>query len=164
MAKVLMPDVREAIWMQLLNSARWERYYGALASYHVRLERTIRFVLFASAVGAIVAFVDRLPSEFAGAFGVLVGLTVVLDAVLHPGRSAVVYGLIRDECQRHKNELDRLWRRSHLLEREEAEERLAVLTNTLMAVTARDQGPTRERVNRAATAAVFAEARTGRVS
>ena len=166
MAAVLPPDVREAIWATWLHSARWERYYGILASRRVWMERAVRFILIASAMGGVVALVDRLPAETAGVFGAGIGLAVALDVTLRPGRDAIVYALIRDECHRCKIELDKLWRQAQhqRLERTEAERRLDELTNALHNVTVRDVGPVYDKVNRAATAAVFVEAKTGRVS
>ncbi len=159
-----MTDVRAAIWMTLLNSARWERYYGILASRRERAERIVRFILIASAIGAVVAAVDQLPAAVGLILGAFVGLAVAADATYKPGRDAVVYALIRDECCRYKTELDRLWRVSHQLDPAEAEQRLGKLADALHAVTARDPGPYSDKDNRATTAAVFAEAETGRVS
>ena len=159
-----MADVRAAIWMALLHSARWERYYGILASRRERTERIVRFILIASAIGAVVTVVDQLPAGFVRVFGAVVGLTVAFDATFKPGRDAVVYALIRDECHRCKIELDKLMRASHRLDSGEAEQRLGKLTDALHAVTAKDTGPLYDRANRAATEAVFAEAETGRVS
>ena len=107
-------------------------------------------------MGGVVALVDRLPAETAGVFGAGIGLAVALDVTLRPGRDAIVYALIRDECHRCKIELDKLWRQAQhqRLERTEAERRLDELTNALHNVTVRDVGPVYDKVNRAATAAV----------
>lgn len=159
-----MSDARAAIWMALLNSARWERYYGVLASRRERAERVVRFILIASAIGTVVAAVDQLPAAVGLIFGAFVGLAVAADATYKPGRDAVVYAVIRDECCRYKNALAKLWRESHQMDPAEAEQRLGELADALHAVTARDPGPYSDKDNRAATAAVFAEAETGRVS
>ncbi len=166
MAAVLTPDVREAIWAALLHSARWERYYGILASRSVWIERAVRFILIASAMGGVVALIDRLPPGTTVVFGAGIGLAVALDVTLRPGRDAIVYAIIRDECHRCKIELDMLWRQAQhqQLERSEAERRLSELRSALHNVTVRDAGPLYDKINRAATAAVFVEAKTGRVS
>ena len=37
-------DTRDAIWLALLNSARWERYYGILTTRFRRQEMVVRSV------------------------------------------------------------------------------------------------------------------------
>ena len=159
-----MTDVREAIWVALLNSARWERYYGVLASRRERMERIVRFVLIASAIGAVATAIDQLHAAFGLAFGAGVGLAAAVDASVKPGRDAVVYMVIRDECHRCKIELESLWRESHQLDPSEAEQRLGALKRALHAATSRDTGPHNDKANEAATAAVFAEVKAGYVS
>ena len=143
-----MTDVREAIWVALLNSARWERYYGVLASRRERMERIVRFVLIASAIGAVAAAIDQLHAAFGLAFGAGVGLAAAVDATVRRGRDAVVYMVIRDECHRCKIELESLWRESHQLNRPEAEQRLGALKRALHAATSRIRDRTTTRPTR----------------
>lgn len=159
-----MDDLRKAVWMALLHSARWERYYGVLASRNQRLATLVRFVLLVSAMGAVTTLVAQAPSWAQVLFGGFVAGVVGLDFAKEPSRNAAIQAVIRDECGRSKLALDRLWRQLPQLDPAEAERRLDDLNEALHHITAKDSTAWDDKVNTSTTLAVFAEAKAGHVS
>ena len=155
---------REAIWSALLHSARWERYYGVLATRSLRLEMCVRFVLLFFALGAITSVLAESADEVRIVSAVFVVVVVALDFVLQPSRTAATRLLIRDECGRSKLALNELWRRQASLDEAEANRLLRELNANLHYITSKDPGGIDNRVNEQTTDAVFEEARTGHVS
>ena len=159
-----MDDLRRAVWMALLHSARWERYYGVLASRNQRLATSVRFVLLVSAMGAVTTLVAQAPSWAQILFGCFVAGVVGFDFAKEPSRTAAIQAVIRDECGRSKLALDRLWRQLPQMDPAEAERRLDDLNDALHRITAKDPTAWDDKVNTSTTRAVFAEARAGHVS
>ena len=155
---------RDAIWAALLNSARWERYYGILASRSLRLEMCIRFVLFVFAMGAITSVLAEMADEIRIASAAFVAIVVALDFVVKPSQTAATLLLIRDECGRLKLALNELWRQQSSMDDAEASRLLRELNANLHYITSKDPAVVNNRVNEQTTDAVFEEARTGHVS
>lgn len=157
-------STREAVWLALMHSARWGRYYGALANRYQRRDRIIRSLLLASVMGSVTTFVAALPAGAQAVVGVVVAGVLIADFVLKPARNATLLGLIRDECDQSKDALKELWMDLPTIDDAEARRRLDDLNRRLQHVTSKDPVPEDERVNLASTEAVYAEMKAGYVS
>ena len=155
---------RDAIWAALLHSARWERYYGVLASRSRRLEMCIRFVLLVFAMGAITSVLAEMADEVRIASAAFVAIVVALDFFVKPSQTVATLLLIRDECGRLKLALNELWRQQSSMDDAEANRLLRELNANLHYITSKDPAVVNNRVNEQTTDAVFEEARTGHVS
>lgn len=155
---------REAVWLALMHSARWGRYYGALANRYQRWERIVRGALLGSVMGSVTTFVAALPPIAQIFFGGVVAAVLIADFVLKPAQNATLLSLIRDECDQAKGALKELWMDLPSIEDAEARRRLDDLNRRLQHVTSKDPVPEDERVNLASTEAVYAEMKAGHVS
>ena len=131
-------ETRNAIWYTTQDSARWGRYYGILTDRYRRREVCIRSILMGSVMGAITTLIATMPPIAQALVGVVVGLTMIFDFVLHPSRTAAVLGLIRDECDQTRTALEELWRDLPTIEDGEARRRFDSLNRHLEHVTAKD--------------------------
>lgn len=61
-------QTRNAVWQELLDTARLVRYYEALSNRYRRYHWAVRFVLLLSASSGIVALLDLLPESSANPF------------------------------------------------------------------------------------------------
>ena len=150
-------DVRNAIWLALLHSARWERYYGVLASRYRRLEAVVRAVLLASAMGSVTSFISDMPAAVRIACGLVVATVVIVDFVVKPGQTAATLAVIRDECGRLRLALDDLLRQHPHMDETQASAALGVLNSNLHNITAKDPTAWSAKVNEETTRAAFAE-------
>ena len=157
-------DTREAVWLALMHSARWGRYYGALANRYQRWERIVHCALLGSVMGSVTTFVAALPPIVQAVVGAVVAAVLIADFVLKPAQNATLLGLIRDECDWSKGALRELWMDLPSIEDVEARRRLDDLNRRLQHVTSKDPVPEDERVNLASTEAVYAEMKAGHVS
>ena len=155
---------REAVWLALMHSARWGRYYGALANRYQRWERIVRCALLGSVMGSVTTFVAALPPIVQAVVGEVVAAVLIADFVLKPAQNATLLGLIRDECDWSKSALKELWMDLPSIDDVEARRRLDDLNRRLQHVTSKDPVPEDERVNLASTEAVYAEMKAGHVS
>ena len=155
---------REAVWLALMHSARWGRYYGALANRYQRWERIVRCALLGSVMGSVTTFVAALPPIVQAVVGAVVAAVLIADFVLKPAQNATLLGLIRDECDWSKGALKELWMDLPSIDDVEARRRLDDLNRRLQHVTSKDPVPEDERVNLASTEAVYAEMKAGHVS
>ena len=110
---MVTPQTRNAVWQELLDTARLVRYYEALSDRYRRYHWAVRFVLLLSASSGIVALLDLLPESMrqpvqltAGGF---IALTVVWDFVSDYARKAAVLHAISMECSLVEVELKALW-------------------------------------------------------
>lgn len=150
-------STREAVWLALIYSVRWGRYYGALANRHQRRDRIIRSLLLASVMGSVTRFVASLPVRAQAVVGVAVAAVLIADFVLEPARNATLLGLIRDECDQSKGALRELWMDLPKIDDTEARRRLDDLNRRLLHVTSKDPVPEDERLDLASTKAAYAE-------
>ncbi len=148
---------REAIWLALLDSARWERYYGVLAGRFQRLDAAVRSVLFFFALGSVTSFVAEMPDAVRVTCGLVVAGALAVDFVAKPGQRAATLVLIRDECGRLRLALGDLLRQHPGMDDRQAEAALVALNSNLHNVTAKDPTPWSAKVNEATTKAAFAE-------
>lgn len=88
------PQTRNAVWQELLDTARLVQYYEALSHRYRRYHWAVRFVLLLSASSGIVALLDLLPEPMLQPVqltaGGLIALTVVWDCVSDYARKAAV--------------------------------------------------------------------------
>ena len=112
---------REAIWLALLDSARWERYYGVLAGRFQRLDAAVRSVLFFFALGSVTSFVAEMPDAVRVTCGLVVAVALAVDFVAKPGQRAATLVLIRDECGRLRLALGDLLRQHPGMDDSQAE-------------------------------------------
>lgn len=161
---MVSPETREAIWIAMMHSARWGRYYGALANRYRRKERVVRAALLASVMGSVTTFVAALPPLVQAVFGVLVAGVLIADFVLRPAENATLLGLIRDECDQSKGALKELWLDVPSIGDAEARRRLDELNRRLQHVTSKDPVPEDAHVNLVSTEAVYEEMKAGHVS
>lgn len=147
----------DAIWLALLNSARWERYYRILTDRFMWWETVIRSVLLASAMGSISSFISDMPAAVGVVFGVFVAAAVIVDFVVRPGQTAATLALIRDECGRMRLTLDDLLRRYPGMADVDANWMLKTLNSHLEDVTAKDPTTCRDKLNEKTTRDTFSE-------
>ena len=101
-------DTRNAIWLALLNSARWERYYGILTTRFRRQEMVVRSVLLASAIGSIASFISDLPEAVGIVCGLVVGAAVITDFVARAGTDRRYSGADPGRMRTHANDTGQL--------------------------------------------------------
>ena len=110
---MVTPQTRNAVWQELLDTARLVRYYEALSDRYRHYHWAVRFVLLLSASSGIVALLDLLPDSVRQPVqltaGGLIALTVVWDFVSDYARKAAVLHAISMECSIVEVELKALW-------------------------------------------------------
>ena len=69
-------STRNAVWQEMLDTARLVRYYDAMSSRQQRWNRGVRLVLLASATAGIAAGMNALPESFRVVSGAVIGVLV----------------------------------------------------------------------------------------
>ena len=117
-------QTREAIWQELLDSARLVRYYEALANrYRTRHQLTL-FLLAGGATAGIVSLLARFPPTiqlFANAF---IAVVAVWTFIAGYARKAAVLHTISSHLSMLNSSWERLW--DHLDDTDDTEARQSV--------------------------------------
>ena len=106
------PQVRNAVWQQLLDAERYSRYYGALSDRHRNCYRWLRFFLLFAAVGGIARFLDLFPASFAWISelsAIVIIALVIWEFMADYSTKAAILHTITIECGELQNDLDHLW-------------------------------------------------------
>ena len=106
-------QTRNAVWQELLDTARLVRYYEALSDRYRHYHWVVRFVLLLAASSEIVALLSLLPEDVRQTVQLIAGgciaLTVAWDFVSDYARKAAVLHAISMECSIVEVELKALW-------------------------------------------------------
>ena len=102
-------QVRNEVWLRLLDIARLVRYYAVLSDRYRRNYTIIRFLLYAAAASGIAAFLDVLPPIAQLISGGVIALIITWDFVSDYGRKAAVLHAISLQCGELENEWQELW-------------------------------------------------------
>ena len=100
---------RNAVWQEMLDTARLVRYYERMASRQHRQHLGVRLVLLASATAGVAAATNALPEAVQVASGAVVAILVAWDFLADYANKAAVLGSIRRECGEVEVELAALW-------------------------------------------------------
>ena len=100
---------RNAVWQEMLDTARLVRYYGRMASGQQRRNSCVRLVLLASATAGVAAAFDALPEAVQALSSAVVAVLVALDFVADHANKAAVLDSIKCECSDVQDELAVLW-------------------------------------------------------
>ena len=100
---------RNAVWQEMLDTARLVRYYERMASRQHRQHLAVRLVLLASATAGVAAATNALPEVIQVASGAVVAILVAWDFLADYANKAAVLGSIRRECSAVEVELAALW-------------------------------------------------------
>lgn len=112
---------RNAVWQELLDAARFVRYYGELADRHRRKRWTIQFLLMVAATSGVAALLDPLPAFIHQVAAAAVAILVVWDFFGDYARKAAVLDVVRAECTRVENQLVTLWLEIDAIEAEDSD-------------------------------------------
>ena len=150
-------ETRTAIWDTSLDSARWGRYYGALANRYRRREVIIRFAVLLFVMGATTTLISVMPAILQVIAGFAAAIAIAVDFVVTPAHTAAVLSCIRDECDQTRVALAELWRDLPIIDENEARRRYDGLVRHLEHVTAKDPVPEDRSINEASTMDAFRE-------
>ena len=130
-------QTREAIWQELLDSARLVRYYEALANrYRTRHQLTL-FLLAGGATAGIVSLLARFPPTiqlFANAF---IAVVAVWTLIAGYARKAAVLHTISSHLSMLNSSWERLWDHLDDTDDTEARQRRTELSGEMNEVTSR---------------------------
>ena len=143
---------RNAVWQEMLDTARLVRYYDRMTSSRQRCHYGVRLVLLASASAGILALIEALPEQVRIYCVAAIGVLVVIDLLSDFANKAAVLSFIRSECNEAGDELDALWGelQSDSINDDEARRRLKDLKHRMTRATNRVEHhniPTNERLN-----------------
>ena len=100
---------RNAVWQEMLDTARLVRYYERMASRQYRQHLAVRLVLLASATAGVAAATNALPKIIQVGSAAVVAILVAWDFLADYANKAAVLGSIRRECSEMEVELAALW-------------------------------------------------------
>ena len=141
---------RNAVWQEMLDTARLVRYYDRRASTLQRWHFGVRLVLLASASAGIAALIEALPAQVRIYCVAAIAGLVAIDFLADFATKAALLSFIRAECNETSVELDALWGelQSDSINDDEARRRLKDLKHRVTRATNRvEQLPTNERLN-----------------
>ena len=101
--------IRNAVWQEMLDTARLVRYYERMTGRQHRQHLGVRLVLLASASAGVAAVTDALPEAIQVASGAVVAILVAWDFLADYANKAAVLGSTRRECSEVEVELAALW-------------------------------------------------------
>ena len=141
-----------AVWQEMLDTARLVRYYDAMAGRQQRWYRGIRLVLLASATTGIAAALEVLPESFRVGSGAAIGVLAAWDFLAEYANKAATLGSVRRDCSEVDVELAALWGeiQADSVDDADARRRLADLGRRVTRATDRAGSahiPTNERLN-----------------
>lgn len=102
-------STRNAVWQEMLDTARLVRYYDRLASRHQRRHFATRLVLLTSAIAGVAALMDLLPAALGILAGAAIGLLMAVDFLADFANKAAVLNFIGRECNAVDDDLAALW-------------------------------------------------------
>ena len=128
---------RNAVWQEMLDTARLVRYYERMFSRQHRRHLAVRLVLLASATAGVAAATNALPEAIQVASGAGVAILVAWDFLVDYANKAAVLGSIRRECSAVEVELAALWGeiQADSIDDDEARRRLAELARRVSRAT-----------------------------
>ena len=148
-----------ALWMGLLDMARWVRYYEFLHSRSRSFRNVTRILLAGFSTGAVVFFLGAIPLPPYGLtiVGLSVAVLAIMDMVSDPSTKTATLSVVTAELHRLENEYRRLWEYwlAGRLDLEEAQDRAAELTSLARMVTDRVGGSVDENANRRSAEIVY---------
>ena len=153
-------STRNAIWQEMLDTARLVRYYDVMASRQQRRYHSIRLVLLASATTGIAAAMEVLPELFRVGSGAAVGVLVAWDFLADYANKAATLGSVRRDCNEVEVELAALWGeiQADSIDDADARRRLTDLGRRITRATDRAGSahiPTNDRLNTRCEEAAF---------
>ena len=146
-------STRNAVWQEMLDTARLVRYYDVMASRQQRRYHSIRLVLLASATTGIAAAMEVLPELFRVGSGAAVGVLVAWDFLADYANKAATLGSVRRDCNEVEVELAALWGEIQAGSIDEADARRRLTRATDRAGSAHI--PTNDRLNAKCEEAAF---------
>lgn len=102
-------QTRNDIWQGLLDAARLDRYYEALAERYRQRHLALRILLLLAAIGGMVSLLEVLPRVAQLVAGLAIIVLVALDFAFNLARKTSVLNLINIECTALGNEWKSLW-------------------------------------------------------
>ena len=116
---------RNAIWQDLLDLARFVRYYEAVHRNYRRYHSTFRFLQGVSAFGILAILLSSLPGIFVSIGGFFIAIITLLDLIIDPGEKGVIAATISRDLKRLEVEQRELWESidSGLVEEDDARNR-----------------------------------------
>ena len=106
---VVTDSTRNAVWQEMLDTARLVRYYDRLASKHQHRHIVTRLVLLASAIAGVAALVNQLPATLGVLAGAAIGVLMAVDFLADFANKAAVLHFISRECNAVDDDLATLW-------------------------------------------------------
>ena len=100
---------RSKVWHELYEAERMFRYCSYYASSCRWWHQTIRAILLASVLGAVIASLRALPGWVQVAASLVVGASIVCDYVWKLERKARLLDRVQRQCAHIKDELEALW-------------------------------------------------------
>ena len=130
---------RNAVWQEMLDTARLVRYYERMASRQHRQHLGVRLVLLASATAGVAAITNALPQGIQVASGAVVAILVAWDFLADHANKSAVLDSIKCECSDVQDELAVLWGdvQADSIHDDDARRKLAELARRLTRATSR---------------------------
>ena len=107
--KTVSETTRNAVWNELLDSARAVRYYDTLSSQYRRKHRIIMVILAASAASGVAALLEWLPDKVQIVANAVVAIAAVWGLFSDHARKAAVLHSVSLQCSRLHDEYKSLW-------------------------------------------------------